>query len=205
MFFEHAVQVNAIEHHRSSQPDAVEIRSKVLFECSALDSQVGDCLLAVVATLAHLEIVVPWSSAVKDRSRKNPDRRSLNAAGRFPPRRSRVRKRRRTPATVENAQSRRQRCATPCAMCSSLLAAGARIRESAPGPVQARAARRDRYGRNLCDAIKSSTTRTGERSHSGRLSPTINREDLLATVPELATDRKARCTIGSLLLRRQLL
>jgi hypothetical protein len=58
MFFEDAVQVNAIEHHRRSQPDSLEVRPEMLFECPALDTQVGDRLLAVVATLAHLEIVV---------------------------------------------------------------------------------------------------------------------------------------------------
>jgi len=87
MFFEDAVQVNAIEHHRRAQPDSFEVRPEMLFERPALDTQVGDRLLAVVATLAHLDIVVMQPTAVKDRSGNNRDRLRLNAAGRFPPRR----------------------------------------------------------------------------------------------------------------------
>jgi len=72
MFFEDTVQVNAIEHHCRSEPHPFEVRPEMLFERSALDTQVDDRLLAVVATLAHLEIVVLRSIYGQRPNRKEP-------------------------------------------------------------------------------------------------------------------------------------
>jgi hypothetical protein len=105
MFFEDAVQVNAIEHHRRSQPGSLEMRPEMLFERSALDTQVGDRLLAVVATLAHREIVVLQSITGQRPKRKESRPTMSECRWAFPTAAAEcVRERRRTSATVENAQ-----------------------------------------------------------------------------------------------------
>jgi hypothetical protein len=53
MFFQHAVQVKPVEHHGGSQPDSLQVRPEIHLEGPALDSEVGDRLLAVVAALIH--------------------------------------------------------------------------------------------------------------------------------------------------------
>ena len=53
MFFQHAVQVKPVEHHGRSQPDSLQVRPEMHLEGPALDAEVGDRLLAVVAALIH--------------------------------------------------------------------------------------------------------------------------------------------------------